>query len=144
LTWVTRVRAVAAHHEYEGVHRMSTHLTAGQRALLQAELELRQEELRRQLAVHQEGRTRVEHARDVLAQDYDDAPQRAMDREVDQALTEFDTQELGAIGRALQRVHDDDFGLCIDCGGEIPFDRLKIEPQALRCVTCESRRESAR
>jgi DnaK suppressor protein len=123
---------------------MSTHLTAGQRALLQAELELRQEELRRQLAVHQEGRTRVEHARDVLAQDYDDAPQRAMDREVDQALTEFDTQELGAIGRALQRVHDDDFGLCIDCGGEIPFDRLKIEPQALRCVTCESRRESAR
>ena len=123
---------------------MSTHLTVGQRALLQAELELRQEELRRQLAVHQEGRTRVEHARDVLAQDYDDAPQRAMDREVDQALTEFDTQELGAIGRALQRVHDDDFGLCIDCGGEIPFDRLKIEPQALRCVTCESRRESAR
>ena len=123
---------------------MSTHLTAGQRALLQAELELRQEELRRQLAVHQEGRTRVEHARDVLAQDYDDAPQRAMDREVDQALTEFDTQELGAIGRALQRVHDDDFGLCIACGGEIPFDRLKIEPQALRCVTCESRRESAR
>jgi len=123
---------------------MSTHLTTGQRALLQAELELRQEELRRQLAVHQEGRTRVEHARDVLAQDYDDAPQRAMDREVDQALTEFDTQELGAIGRALQRVHDDDFGLCIDCGGEIPFDRLKIEPQALRCVTCESRRESAR
>ena len=123
---------------------MSTHLTTGQRALLQADLELRQEELRRQLAVHQEGRTRVEHARDVLAQDYDDAPQRAMDREVDQALTEFDTQELGAIGRALQRVHDDDFGLCIDCGGEIPFDRLKIEPQALRCVTCESRRESAR
>jgi RNA polymerase-binding transcription factor len=123
---------------------MSTHLTAGQRALLQAELELRQEQLQRQLAVHQEGRTRVEHARDVLAQDYDDAPQRAMDREVDQALTEFDTQELGAIGRALQRVHDDDFGLCIDCGGEIPFDRLKIEPQALRCVSCESRRESAR
>ena len=100
--------------------------------------------MQRQLAVHQEGRTRVEHARDVLAQDYDDAPQRAMDREVDQALTEFDTQELGAIGRALQRVHDDDFGLCIDCGGEIPFDRLKIEPQALRCVNCESRRESAR
>ena len=123
---------------------MSTHLTAGQRALLQAELESRQEQVRRQLAVHQDGRTRVEHARDVLAQDYDDAPQRAMDREVDQALTEFDTQELGAIGRALQRVHDDDFGLCIDCGGEIPFDRLKIEPQALRCVSCESRRESAR
>jgi DnaK suppressor protein len=144
LTWVTRVRAVAAHHGYEGVDCMSTHLTAGQRALLQAELESRQEQVRRQLAVHQEGRTRVEHARDVLAQDFDDAPQRAMDREVDLALTEIDTQELRAIARALQRVHDDDYGLCFDCGVGIPFDRLKIEPQALRCVACESRHEGAR
>ena len=50
---------------------MTTHLTAGQRALLQAELESRQRQLSRQLEVHQEGRSRVEHARDVLAQDFD-------------------------------------------------------------------------
>jgi len=123
---------------------MSTHLTVGQRALLQAELELRQRQLSEQLQVHQEGRTRIEHARDVLAQDYDDAPQRAMDREVDMALSEIDTQELAAIARALQRVHEDDYGLCADCGVEIPFDRLKVEPHALRCVACESRREKPR
>jgi len=123
---------------------MSTHLTTGQRALLQAELELRRRQLSRQLEVHQEGRTRIEHARDVLAQDYDDAPQRAMDREVDMALSDIDTQELAAIGRALLRVHDDDYGLCVDCGGGIPFDRLKVEPHALRCVACESQRERAR
>lgn len=123
---------------------MTTHLTNAQRALLQAELELRQRRLSRQLDVHQEGRTRVEHARDVLEQDYDDAPQRAMDREVDIALSDIDTQELAAVGRALQRVHDDGYGLCVACGGEIPFDRLKVEPHALRCVACEAQREKAR
>jgi DnaK suppressor protein len=123
---------------------MTTHLTAGQRALLQAELELRQRQLSRQLEVHQEGRSRIEHARDVLAQDFDDAPQRAMDREVDMALSEIDTQELAAVGRALARVHEEDYGLCVDCGGEIPFDRLKVEPHALRCVVCEARREKPR
>ena len=123
---------------------MTTHLTAGQRALLQAELESRQRQLSRQLEVHQEGRTRIEHARDLLAQDFDDAPQRAMDREVDMALSEIDIQDLAAVGRALARVHEEDYGLCVDCGGEIPFDRMKVEPQALRCVVCESKREQGR
>ncbi|MDP1648891.1 MAG: TraR/DksA C4-type zinc finger protein [Rubrivivax sp.] len=123
---------------------MSTHLTSGQRALLESELELRQRRLSQQLDVHQEGRTRSEHARDVLAQDYDDAPQRAMDREVDMALSDLDAQEMAALGRALARVHDDDYGLCVDCGAGIPFDRLKIEPHALRCVACEALREKTR
>ena len=123
---------------------MTSHLTTGQRALLQAELEMRQQRMSEQLQVHQEGRTRAEHARDVLAQDYDDAPQRAMDREVDMALSDIDSQELAAISRALKRVHEDDYGLCNTCGGEIPFDRLKVEPHALRCVACESRLEKLR
>ena len=123
---------------------MTTHLTIEQRALLQAELELRRRTVTQQIDTHQEGRSRSEHARDVLAQDYDDAPQRAMDREVDMALSDIDTQELAAIDRALKRVLQDDYGLCSDCGGEIPFDRLKVEPHALRCVACESRFEKAR
>jgi len=126
------------------IRAMTPHLTAGQRALLQAELESRQRQLSRQLEMHQEGRTRIEHARDLLAQDFDDAPQRAMDREVDMALSEIDTQDLAAVGRALARVHEENYGLCVDCGGEIPFDRLKVEPQALRCVVCESKREQGR
>lgn len=123
---------------------MSTHLTAGQRALLQAELELRQQQLMQQLELHQEGRSRIEHARDVLAQDYDDAPQRAMDREVDMTLSDIDSSELRSIRLAMQRVHEPGYGLCADCAGEIPFDRLRIEPEALRCVACESRHEQGR
>jgi DnaK suppressor protein len=120
---------------------MSTHLTTGQRALLKTELELRQRQLDRQLDTHQDGQTRADHAREVLERDYDDAPQRAMDREVDMALSDIDLQALGEISRALKRIDDDDFGLCGDCGAEIPFDRLKVEPYALRCVRCESRHE---
>jgi DnaK suppressor protein len=117
------------------------HLSVGQRALLRAELELRKRELDRQLALHQEGRSRADHAREVLERDYDDAPQRAMDREVDMALSDFDMQELGLVSRALQRVDDEDFGTCSDCGADIPFDRLKVEPQALRCIACATRHE---
>ena len=118
------------------------HLSAGQRALLRAELDLRKHQLDRQLALHQEGRTRAEHAREVLERDYDDAPQRAMDREVDMALSDIDLQVLGLISQALKRLDDDDFGICEDCGREIPFDRLKVEPYALRCVACETRHEA--
>jgi DnaK suppressor protein len=120
---------------------MTTHLTTGQRALLKAELELRQRQLDRQLDTHQDGQTRADHAREVLERDYDDAPQRAMDREVDMALSDIDLQALGEISRALKRIEDVDFGLCGDCGAEIPFDRLKVEPYALRCVRCETRHE---
>ncbi|MBL8330077.1 MAG: TraR/DksA family transcriptional regulator [Rubrivivax sp.] len=118
------------------------HLTPGQRALLRAELELRQRQLDQQLALHQEGRSRVEHARDVLERDHDDAPQRAMDREVDLALSDIDTHELGLVSRALLRLDAEDFGACADCGEGIPFDRLRVEPHALRCVACESRHET--
>ena len=122
---------------------MSTHhLTHGQRALIKAQLELRLHQLDQQRNRRQEGGSRVEHARELLQQDGDDAPQHAGDREVDLAMTDLETQELGAVSRALRRIDHDDFGLCGSCGAEIPFDRLKIEPQATLCVACASRLES--
>jgi DnaK suppressor protein len=120
---------------------MGTHLTAGQRALIADQLRSRQQTLERQLMAHQQGLSRAEHAREVLVQDGDDAPQRASDREVDMALSDQDLHELGAVSLALKRVHDEQFGECIDCHEAIPFDRLKAEPQALRCVACESLHE---
>ncbi|MBK9136895.1 MAG: TraR/DksA C4-type zinc finger protein [Betaproteobacteria bacterium] len=120
---------------------MSNHLTAGQRALLRAALEQRQHQLDRRLADHLGGRSRAEHAREVLTQDDDDAPQRESEREMDMALTDLETQEVGEVSEALRRIDSDGYGQCTDCGVEIPFDRLRAEPWALRCVPCESRRE---
>jgi len=120
---------------------MSTHLTAGQKALLEAALVQRQHQLDRSLSEHTQGLTRAEHAREMLLQDGDDAPQREAEREMDLALTDLETQELGAVSQALRRLADNEYGQCGDCGNDIPFDRLKVEPWALRCVACESKRE---
>ena len=120
---------------------MSHHLTSGQRALLEAALVQRQHQLDKQLAEHHSGLSRVEHAREVLQQDGDDAPQREGERELDMALSDRETRELGEVSAALRRLLGERFGLCADCDAEIPFDRLKAEPWALRCVACESRHE---
>ena len=40
------------------------------------------------------------------------------------------------IGVAVQRVDDDEFGLCAECAGIIPFARLKSMPGARLCVKC--------
>ena len=64
---------------------MSTHLTAGQRALLETALLRGQHALEAQIALQLEGGSRPEHAREMLLQDGDDAPARDADREVDLA-----------------------------------------------------------
>ena len=120
---------------------MSPFLSPGQRALLQQVLQMRQHELDRRIALHPGGASRVEQARAGLQQDGDDAPQRDADREIDLARVDREIEELGAVSDALARVHDASFGQCADCGAAIPFDRLKLEPWALRCVACQGQRE---
>ncbi len=120
---------------------MSPFLSPGQRALLQQLLHMRQHELDRRMALHSGGTSRAEQARAGLQQDGDDAPQRDADREIELARVDREIEELGAVSDALARVHDASFGQCADCGAAIPFDRLKLEPWALRCVACQGQRE---
>lgn len=120
---------------------MSQHLTAGQRALLEAALVQRQHQIDQQLREHYEGLSRTEHTREVLRGDSDDAKHREGERELDMALSDRETHELGEVSDALKRLADGDYGICADCGADIPFDRLKVEPGARRCVACESARE---
>ena len=53
---------------------MTAALSPTQIQLLEAELKNRQQQLDGQVADHQQGRSRVEHAREVLEQDGDDGP----------------------------------------------------------------------
>jgi len=48
-------------------------------------------------------------------------------------------EELRAVESALERLHRPEFGVCVDCEGDIPFARLQTSPTALRCPACESR-----
>ena len=48
--------------------------------------------------------------------------------------------EIRKIDAALQRIGEGAFGWCEECGEEIAVKRLEIDPTALLCVTCASRR----
>ncbi|MFN0184998.1 MAG: TraR/DksA family transcriptional regulator [Aquabacterium sp.] len=123
---------------------MSTHLTPGQKALLHTELTSRQTRLREQLDAHLHGQTRAERAHEVLTQDGDDAPQRAPEREVAMALTDHERAALAEVTAALERLSRGAYGRCADCGEDIAFDRLKVEPEARRCIGCASAAEKGR
>ena len=49
-----------------------------------------------------------------------------------------DQEELMAIDAARGRIADGSYGECIDCGRDIPVERLKAQPTALRCVPCQA------
>ena len=38
---------------------------------------------------------------------------------------------------ALQRIADGTYGRCIECGDEIPHERLVVNPTAERCFLCQ-------
>lgn len=42
---------------------------------------------------------------------------------------------------ALNRISDGTYGICEECGEEIPFGRLKAVPFANLCVSCKSEKE---
>jgi len=42
---------------------------------------------------------------------------------------------------ARKRIETEDFGVCADCGGDIPYARLAVQPAALRCTECQSLHE---
>ena len=52
---------------------------------------------------------------------------------------EADVVEL--IEEAIKRLEDGDFGKCLDCGCEIPEERLKVKPYTRFCTKCKTIRE---
>ncbi|MEW6118021.1 MAG: TraR/DksA family transcriptional regulator [Nitrospirota bacterium] len=46
------------------------------------------------------------------------------------------------IDRALQRLRDDEYGICSECGDEIDERRLKVMPFASLCRDCQELKES--
>ena len=53
-----------------------------------------------------------------------------------------DLSELRAVEAALVRIEEGEYGECIDCGVDIPDERLEVAPFAERCVPCQTAWES--
>lgn len=116
----------------------TSHLSQAQRGVLLALLQSRLADLQRGQAEHNAGLSQADAAHEALPQDDEEARDRAGVQEVENTRSDIDAAASAALDSALQRIHSAAYGLCIDCGSAIPFDRLKVEPQTLRCVACQT------
>jgi len=57
--------------------------------------------------------------------------------DIDNAELSRDLTELRALEAALDRMAEGSYGRCIECGLEVGFARLKVEPGAQRCIECQ-------
>jgi len=57
-------------------------------------------------------------------------------RELDLILTDREKKKLAQIDDAIERIEENTYGLCEECGVKIPKARLKVLPQ-LGAVSCQ-------
>ena len=62
-----------------------------------------------------------------------------------EALAHIDAARtrLRQIDEALERLAEGKYGICVDCGNEIPAERLEARPHSIRCRDCAERAEAA-
>jgi DnaK suppressor protein len=51
-------------------------------------------------------------------------------------------QQLAEVEHALQKFEDGTYGICDNCGKEIPLERLQAFPQATLCIDCKELQEA--
>jgi DnaK suppressor protein len=78
--------------------------------------------------------------------DYDQHPAdegtETHDQELDETTEMMLAAEAENVELALERLASGDYGRCIDCGKEIPRERLESIPEAVRCVEDQTRYEA--
>lgn len=50
---------------------------------------------------------------------------------------------LAELRRLLNRMDEDEFGICEECGEDIPWKRLELLPTTTHCARCMTRLENA-
>jgi len=58
-----------------------------------------------------------------------------------QASSQRRKNSLRQIAAALQRLDEDEYGLCAECGNDINPKRLEFDPTAMLCIDCASKAE---
>jgi RNA polymerase-binding protein DksA len=96
-----------------------------------AELE---SELRTAKADEAEAPTRTPH---VQVPDTVDAAEERLRGALRNAEMDRDVSELRDIEAARERLRTGEFGTCVDCGTEIPVERLDALPASARCIECQ-------
>jgi RNA polymerase-binding transcription factor len=70
-----------------------------------------------------------------------DTATETYDRELDYTLEENSEHLLAEIDAALKRIEDGTYGICTNCDGQIPGERLEALPRATLCIGCQRHQE---
>jgi DnaK suppressor protein len=70
-----------------------------------------------------------------------DTATETYDRELDYTLEENSEHVLAEIDAALKRIDEGTYGICTNCGKQIPEERLEARPWATLCIDCQRERE---
>ncbi len=52
-------------------------------------------------------------------------------------------KRLNDIARALDKIAQGDYGVCVECDEPIAYERLKIKPEVQLCISCQSEQEQS-
>lgn len=113
-------------------------LTPEQQDALRARLELRRDELVRQLAAD------PVHGELVVTEVETSPVDKATNRLLNDLALEaagHHTAALKEVRAALARIEDGSYGMCEQCGNDIGFSRLLARPEASLCISCQTRAE---
>ena len=86
----------------------------------------------------------VQHRIDLLNSEPGDSGDESMANalaDINVAIVDRQVQGVRDIEATFKRIKDGEFGVCIDCGATIPFNRLQAYPTAKRCIGCQEKRE---
>ena len=78
----------------------------------------------------------VRHTDGPLPSDFSEQAVEREEEEVLDALGEAGRRELSQINRTLARIDAGEYGICAECGVEIPEARLEVLPHSEFCVSC--------
>lgn len=85
-------------------------------------------------------RSRDEREQEILAgrpADQVDTVLAEMSLASDYAVVRQDVEDVRDIIAARQRLADGSYGVCVDCGEDIAYQRLVVYPTAKRCIDCQ-------
>jgi len=74
----------------------------------------------------------------------DSRAQLETERDLEFTLDARESAELDAVDAALKRIEAGTYGVCTDCGTDIPAARLHAAPETPRCIACQDKFEHSR
>jgi RNA polymerase-binding transcription factor DksA len=120
------------------------YFTLEQREFLRDALTHRAVLLRGEISDYQPDSRRI--GRGSLALRNKQQDQRELDA-LDGAETEAEVEQvmrqLRGVTETLAKLRSPDYGICVDCEGDIPFVRLQSDPALTRCPRCQQRHDLA-